>query len=104
MMRFVSFSGCMAAASLFLSACSNATGGACSGIDLTVEPYGLQTNVWLYVKNASNEPKLVKLSVLDKDGAEIDSRTVSAPAKGLGKDTTGTYLPGGGNVVVKSCR
>lgn len=90
-------------ASTLMASCSGGATGSCSGIELDVQPYGLPTNVHLYVKNSSDEPRLVRLDVVDPDGNVTDRAVVSVPAGGIGEDKSGTYLPQGHEVVISSC-
>lgn len=95
--------GSLLIASTLLVNCSGDAPSGCSGIDLDVQPYGLPTNVHLYVRNSSDEPRLVRLEVVDQEGNVTDRAVVSAPAGGIGEDKSGTYLPQGHEVVISSC-
>lgn len=90
-------------ASVLLANCSGEGPGGCSGIDLNVQPYGPPTNVHLFVRNNSDEPKIVNIDVLDPEGNVTDRSVISAPANGVGEDRSGTYLPQGHEVVIGSC-
>lgn len=96
------------AVSSILASCgesSNSSGvEGCNGIDLRVEPYGVATNFHLYVKNTSDEPKIVTVYVMGADGKVEDSSIINAPANGIGEDKRGTYIPSGYNAVIKSCK
>ena len=84
---------------------SNSSGvEGCGGIDLSVEPYGVATNFHLYVKNTSDEPKVVTVYVMGADGKVQNSSIIKAPANGIGEDKRGTYMPRGYEAVIKSCK
>lgn len=102
MKNLLKVSGLLIASTLMANCSSDAPGG-CSGIDLDVQPYGLPTNVHIYVRNSSDEPRLVRLDVVDPDGNVTDRAVVNAPAGGIGEDKSGTYLAQGHEVVISSC-